>query len=590
MHRGAEATGQLRPLVSPTGARPASASPPRLLLAVLAFVIVLLAGWLRFRGIESTQIFRSDEGFYHLEARRLAAQVEACRTVFRIFRTERPAGLLRLDPARTRALEELVAQGYGQLGGRFLHDAFLAIALATVGPYDWTGNAMAALFGILTVVLVGLWASVLLDDTGAVYGVALLTCSSLHLVYSRATLAETDLAFFVTLCLALQSASFRWPRWEWPLLLLAGFVFGLGFLTSLRAVPLAYAILACELTSRRPRAIVPALTLFGLGALTPLVIAEAFFHTIFLFSAYSGVLLARHTLAMNVIWLFFRFNGGVVNPGTVGMSLYPRFLAAVETPVFLAAGAAGLILASLATVRLPAEPTTAEGLDRRRGLRPLVVGTLVIGAYWQFAVSIKAVRYLSMLLPLFAVLGACALVALERRLTTRFAASAVIVGLTGSILALSIPRTLAELPQGPSYREVAAYLRELGAPRFVATQVNVFRVWFEGEHVTTADSMEALRKLHAAGYRYYVGCFQKYHQTTASAVIALEAALERTPPLREFPHPRGDSWHTWMEGGVLAPDPAQASDATRIRVWDLDRVFASLSEKSPPLYTPAEPR
>lgn len=532
---------------------------PRGLLALLAFVIVFLAGGMSFRGLPDTQIFRSDEGFYHLEARRLIAQVEACRTIFEIFRNERPTGLLRLDPARTKALEELVNQGYGTLGGRFLHDVFVALSLVVVGPYDWAGNALAALFGLATLVLAGVWARVLFGESAAVYAAALGASSVLWLVYSRCTLAETDLAFFVTLCLFFHTLSLK--RESYLFCALAGAAFGLGFLTSLRAVPVAYAVVAIEVVSRPWRRIVPSLVMFGLGALVPLAIAEAFFHALFLFSAYSGVLLARHTLAMNVVWLFFRFNGGVVSPGAGGAHLYPRFVGGVENPVFLVLGALGLLVAAW----------RAWG---DRAVRPLVVAFVVAGAYWQFAVSIKALRYLSMLLPLCAVLGAAACVALERRLAAKVPAGAFVVVASALIVASGVPRGLAALPTGPSYREVADYLIGRGAPKIVASQINVFRVWFEGDRVESANTFEELKALHARGYRYYVSCFQKYHQTTTAQVLQFEAQLSRFPVEAEFAHPRGGTWHTWFEGGVLAPIPGWASDATRIRVWDLDRVFA----------------
>lgn len=537
------------------------APAPRWLLALLAFVIVFLAGGLFFRGLPDTQIFRSDEGFYHLEARRLIAQVEACRMVFKIFRNERPAGLLRLDPERTRHLEQLVNQGYGTLGGRFLHDVFVALAVVVVGPYDWAGNALAALFGLGSLVLAGVWARVLFGESAAVYAAAMAASSVLWLVYSRCTLAETDLAFFVTLCLLLHTLSFKREERAYAFCALAGAAFGLGFLTSLRAVPVAYAVVAIEIVSRPWRRILPALIAFGVGALVPLAIAEAFFHALFLFSAYSGVLLARHTVAMNVVWLFFRFNGGVVSPGAGGAHLYPQFVLAVENPVFLAMAAAGLLV----------------GIGRAwsdRAVRPLVVAFVVAGAYWQFAVSIKALRYLSMLLPLAAVLGAGACVALERRLAAKLPAAACAIALPLLLLATGVPRGLSALPTGPSYREVADYLHSRGAPKIVASQINVFRVWFEGDRVESANSFEELKSLHARGYRYYVSCFQKYHQTNTAQVIQFEAQLSRFPVDREFSHPRGATWHTWFEGGVLAPIPDWASDASRIRVWDLDRVFA----------------
>lgn len=537
------------------------APAPRWLLALCAFVIISLAGSLYFRNLSGTQIFRSDEGFYHLEARRLIKQVEACRTIFRIFRTERPVGLLRLDPARTRALEEMASQGYGTLGGRFLHDVFVAAAVLVVGPYDWAGNALAALFGLATLVLAAIWARVLFGESAAVYAAALGGGSVLWLVYSRCTLAETDLAFFVTLCLLLQTQSLKRPERASLWITLAGAAFGLGFLTSLRAVPVAYAVVAIELVSRPWRRILPSLVWFGVGALVPLALAEAFFHALFLFSAYSGVLLARHTVAMNVVWLFFRFNGGVVSPGASGAHLYPQFVLAVENPVFLLAGALGLAVA-------------AWQARRDAAVRPLAIAFVVAGSYWQFAVSIKALRYLSMLLPLCAVLGAAACVAVEKQVAGRVPAAACVLALSLVAMGSGIPRGLAALPTGPSYREVADYLQSRGAPKFVATQVNVFRVWFEGAQVESANTWDELKALHERGYKYYVSCFQKYHQTTTASVLQFEAELARFPVDREFAHPRGGTWHTWFEGGVLAPIPDWASDATRIRVWDLDRVFA----------------
>jgi hypothetical protein len=556
------------PPALPVGPSAPADPPDRLLaaiLAVLTLAVVALGGWLRFSDLPSTQIFRCDEGFYLLEARRIESQVEAVRRIVAKAREEKLRGLFRLTPAERQELETLASRGLGQVGGRFGHDVYLAIARAWLGEHDWVGAVVGALFGTATLVLVALWGWWLWGAAAGLFAAALLAVSAMHLNYSRSTLSETDLAFFVALTLFIYSKSFDSSRPRlWAAL--AGVAFGAAFVTNLRAQPIAYAIVLCELVLR-PRQAFVSLVAFGIGAAVPLVLAELFFYGLFLASGVSGAILTRQTFAMDIVWLALRLQGGVMSPGLAGWSTYPTYVAGMETPTFALVGLAGAAIAAGAWIRTRVPRET-----------PLLVSLVLMGLYWQFAVGLKSARYLSTALPLVAVLGAVALVHLTAWIAPATGAAGrrglVIASLTALVIGTSLPVALARLPAGPSYREVKDFLVAKGATKFAATQPNIFRVWFEDEQVAQVDSLEDIRRAHAAGYRYYVSCGQKYLNTSRAAMIEAERELAKTPPLATFPHPRGGSNHIWFENVTPVPPAELVEDMARIRVWDLDAVFA----------------
>jgi len=534
-------------------------------LAIAALIIVLAwAGLLRFVGITHSRLLLCDESYYLMEAKRIVGQVHACEAIAEIWRRDHPPGLIPLPASDRERIESLANDGYGQIGGRFGHDLLLAVGLLCGLPLEWGGQAIAAFFGLATVLFVAGWTGFMWGLRSGVLAAAVLGGSVVHLTYSRSVLCESDALFFLTTSFIAYAVALKAQRVgvRTACVIAAGFSFGLAFVCNMRAIPVLYGFVVFEAMSLTPCISAKRLALFTVGAVLPPFLAEMLFHVVFLFSGATGVLLTRQTYIHSLLWQFSRLHGGVMAPGT-NVGQYIRYLVALENPVLLVLYLAGTVLVGY----------RAAGRGRESE-RLLLTVTLVVFGYWEAAVSLKCLRYISEAAPFLAMLAAQASAQIEHVAAVHWPKRAIVAWLALVLVCVASSsltwRRWQEEP--PGYQEVAAWLVARSPCRIVATQPNYFRLYFSTADVGIAETIEQLKDLHSRGFRWYVDCFQKYQSPARVSLLAIQAFLLRVEPIR-FPHPRANTPFNWYECGITDVPAEWAADASVIKVWDLDAVL-----------------
>lgn len=525
-------------------------------LVVLMLVAVLAWGaFLRFDGITRSRLLLCDEAFYLMEARRIVGQARACALIYRIFKRDRPAGLIKLGAEDRSEVERLAGDGYGQLGGRFGHDLLLACGLGAGLPEEWGGQWIAAVFGTGTLMLIAAFCAARYGPRVAVFATVCLAGSVLHLSYSRSTLCESDCVFFIVAALLGYASHVGGGAAAW--LVAAGISFGAAFVCNVRALPVAYGLVVFEISMFDVRASTRRLAVFAACAAVPLVCAEALYHVVFLFSGATGVVLTRQTYVHTLIWQFFRLNGGVLGAGT-NLGLYPRYLVSVENPLLLGVYVAGLgYLLCLATRARPVE-------------RLLSVVAVFCALYWEVAVGIKCLRYLAPLIPIASIAAGLAFARALRRWDDSPVIACLVAGL---LVAAGTASWWPWRGETTGYREAASWLATQGQPRMVATQASYFRLFFPPADVEVATDLAGLRALHARGFRWYVDCYQKYYWSNSQDLLALQRELKKRGAPRTFAQPMAATPFAWFEGGHVDVPAEWIEDAGTIKVWDLDLVF-----------------
>ena len=538
------------------------ASGRRVLLAALV-VVLAWAGLLRFTGITGSRLLLCDESYYLLEARRIVGQVHACEKIWQIWRRDRPAGLIHLQPPEKAEIEALAGDGYGQIGGRFGHDLLLAAGLLSGLPEVWGGHLIAALFGFATVLMIVAWSARAWGARAALFAGAVLGGSVVHLAYSRSVLCESDAIFFLIASLVAYANALAAPperRTAWTLA--SGFAFGLAFVCNMRAVPVVYALVAFEITELAPRRSLLRLITFGAAAVVPLALAESLFHILFLFSGAAGVLLTRQSYVHSILWQFTRLHGGVMSPGT-NLGQYGRYVASLENPLALVVWALGLAALAFHATRPGRAPE-----------RLLATAALALIGYWESAVGFKCLRYISPVVPLLALAAGLAFSQALAAVDVRAPRLAAPLTLALALLLVTSSSLTWSAWQGerPGYRDVADWLATQGRCRIIATQANYFRLRFPLADVELASGLEQVKELHARGFRWYVDCYQKYHWPERPALLQVQKELSRVPP-RAFPQPMAGTPFNWYEAGLPEVPAEWSADAPVIKVWDLDAVF-----------------
>ncbi|MBZ0253048.1 MAG: hypothetical protein K8I02_06875, partial [Candidatus Methylomirabilis sp.] len=183
---------------------------------VLLVAIAALGGWLRFSHAERMGPYLIDDGYFALEGQFLYTTAKAIGESAGRWVEERKSGvdLWKREPEIERVKREIGSLvDIPKLAyARPLTSLSVAVAMAFLGgPAPHAGAFMAAFYGTLTIpaVFFLLWRT---DGARAgLYGALLLAASGMHVMYSRAGLAEAPSVFFLTLSMAFYLLSLQVP-------------------------------------------------------------------------------------------------------------------------------------------------------------------------------------------------------------------------------------------------------------------------------------------------------------------------------------------------------------------------------------------
>ena len=179
---------------------------------LLLLALILAAACVpRFWGLTGTGPYFVDEGEYMLGARWYCETARLlARAVPQWVRTP-PADV----PAALNALFR-EAEGHPLVLGRPLHNLLAAVPMLVVGYHPWLGNAVSAVFGVLSLPVLFLLYRRLFGPRGALPATAVLAGLGIHVHYSRTFFPETDSTFFLLVSLLAYLRSRQGPsglRW-----------------------------------------------------------------------------------------------------------------------------------------------------------------------------------------------------------------------------------------------------------------------------------------------------------------------------------------------------------------------------------------
>ncbi len=483
--------------------------------------------------------------------------------------------------------------------------------MGIIGPADWAGSLVSAIFGILTILIAARLGRELAGEASGILAMGLLGFSGMHLIYSREGLAESDTAFFYVL-----SAYLLWKsgansstnssvgpgavegfaavgRAKLSRLALAGASGGAAFVCNFRSAgPLVVllglavtAILVDRLPTRRERLARVAILLAG-ALLIPFLcemvysVLRALGHAREAPSYLED--LAYHFRQLSIASSMLESRAG--DPRFLIGYLYALFL--LDGPLHFALLVAGVVAYRRASfgrqvfVLAPAfVPLLAYGLFRGGGL-----------------------RFISTSLPFLALVKAEGLLLLLRwaekarrrsgnAISTLPAGRAALAALAVGVF--SIPQLIEPLRVfSPDRRAVAEAFTLPGDGPVISTR------YFMNEFYAPAgrlryppDSEWELYEMHQRGARYLISDHERfaggYHGRVGDEGLAALIRTIRTTqtPTREAPNPFALSPQSLLEQTTridayrsLREEILRDPDSRTVKVYDLARFFAAVPE------------
>lgn len=195
--------------------------------AIVLFLIIIVAAFLRFSGLAERGLVFWDEAYYSCEAKTLSAVVD--------YHQHKPAESLK---------EYLIGQGCifptGTAKPGFM--ALFSLAMLFFGPVDYSGMALLAFFGLLTVILVFFLAQKMYGTTTGLTASFLLAVSGYHILYSRSIFSNALGLFFLLAGIYI----YLYAKPGKGRMFLAGLVFGFAFSVHYGLLPNILLILLAE--------------------------------------------------------------------------------------------------------------------------------------------------------------------------------------------------------------------------------------------------------------------------------------------------------------------------------------------------------
>lgn len=465
--------------------------------------LLVLAGTLRFRAIETREPFISDEADYVLEAEWVSSLARAVWDSALLYRRERSCGqdLWKKDEQLSAIRQAL--RGHAPYMARPGHVLLLAVAMGFLKDPVLAGAWVSALFGSMTIPLLFFLSRRLYGTRVSLLACFLLAVSACHVWYSRTGFAEADTAFFVLLTVHLYVRSSE--KGKIFLFCLTGLCAGLGFLVHHRFILFLAALWILEvfryLRAGNPggrKAVMQAFLALNLCFSLPLVAVESLYHAGFIAlqalgmtmpcpTYFSQLLLILAYIKINNLIPYAHFFDGW------NFLTYPYVFWIFEGPLFCLLLVGGIL--------------TLAG--RHRG-PDLLVGLLLLGPLLFYSYQNAEARFISGSLP-FAMVAAALFLhwAIEQaekhgRAASRTAWLLLAVLLTAQG-AVACSRIQAHDRLRADYRQAARFLQSQGENKVVCAYPHPFRLYLGMNRTAVPPASEQeLGHLYAQGARFAV--------------------------------------------------------------------------------------
>jgi len=457
---------------------------------LLVFLLLTVAVVLRFYDVTDRGLFQSDEGYYLLAARTERAALD--------WAVKRGLGLT--DESIREAL--LRDGGTNPTAAKPGYHGLMVVTSILVGMQDYTGLAVSAVSGALTIVVVFCIGKMLYDDLTGLTAAAFLAVSNYHVTFSRSGLPGTTSVFFVMLGFLFYLQSTRQARLANRWLFLAGFNIGYAFTChyNLFYVPLVFGVFelvhcckarALSSSKDRERAVkVRRLFLFSLSMLCPLLFFEAIYRPakMLIYALGMGDILAQTAFGQFFSYFeqIWHQIGPVAQSGAVARDLlfYPRLVVYFDGYLVLLLFLIGLVV----SLRNHRESSPGEQIALSLFFVAVLFWTLV--SPLQFG---RAFLLVTPLLALFSARGAVWLAGRKRALA---------LGLAVLVMGYGMYHALPTLHMRSGYREAIAYMQAHQGVKHISSVVTVSRtyvgVWNAQHLVPLAEAQE----LYDQGFRY----------------------------------------------------------------------------------------
>lgn len=527
--------------------------------AALALVILAVAGWLRFSGLNQTVARHVDEGLHLYETQKLLGVARALRQCVAYWRANPPDTVPRLDlqPAQRAHVEALANTGPDLQYARPLWNLQIAAMSRLTGFQPWVGNSTSALAGVLCVLALGLLAGRWCGTGPALCAMTFLALSPTHLWYSRTTFADVTGIFW--LLAALWAYAGRRP-------LVAGLLYGAALATNPRSLHHVLIFLAAEscLKQEVPDSIRDSLrrgARFASGALVVPLACEALYHLILSAGAAGGVHLVRKTYAMSFAQLVVA-NRRILISGDIGRGALFEMAAGAEAPAVVALALSGLALA----------------LTRRAGFQAAAAAWLCALIVPLHLLTFPELRYSLIVVPFTCLLAGAAAWHLAGALPRVLALPALGLALVLGTVPQLVPRVPALTPRTgrgePSMWSASPWPRlrdrlDLRAGRVVAST---------GPTLFAADTPWAKLPLYvntpsdlARSGASEMIVELTHHTSLEPARTALVESLRRQGPPEIFPDPLASTTRMWADGPMSRASRERRALAGQVELYRVAR-------------------
>ncbi len=240
----------------------AGAKWSRYLLAAL----LVLAACVRFYNLDERGIFDYDEAWYLLEAKTLYNTLEFAWEG--VTTTSGPRPELK-DYLRERGTVPITSFKPG-------HTLLILLSFFLLGPHDYSGFAVSATLGVLTVYLVSRLATKMFGSRVGLLAGLILAVSPFHVGYSRAGYAQANSIFFAVLAIYIWYIQYRSSVPKNRHLFAAGLSLGYAFTCHFNLFIFPPLLLLCDVLAVRRRYVIQLkrLSILAMGLVLPLLLFE----------------------------------------------------------------------------------------------------------------------------------------------------------------------------------------------------------------------------------------------------------------------------------------------------------------------------
>jgi hypothetical protein len=473
-----------------------SANTKFVVYAGLLVVVLIVGAFLRLDNIVERGLVEWDEGQYLVETQFIRS---AIGLVSNLENYQGVGGAARF---------EADVQGRPPVSAKPGHDLAIYVVSLFFGLRDYTGPLTSAIFGICTIIATFFIGGRLFSWGAGTGAATVIAVSGLHVMYSRAGLAEVVSPFFLLLGVAGLVSLGSGGRVRYWLAIVTGLALGYGVTCNYRWIPIVIALmlgsalwtaLFADRNSRRAQ--FGGIGIATAAGLVPPVIMQVPYWV----GQIMGLPLdSKHgPTYFDHVWWFFKYKPA--EGKFLAHDLFVSQFWALEGPLItaLAIAAIGLVLWRIRDWRIVAFSV------------PVVIPLLL------FSLSVRGDRLvaISIVAPFSAILAGLVIDWAVRKFPSRVR-SPILAGLIAAILAVGVWNTSWLLDVRSDWRGVMRYIENAGSPKLLGYQPAIAKYYLGLKNARNVPKDDAeMADAISDGFRFLVLDWKKYHDDYENDVV-----------------------------------------------------------------------